>query len=157
FTLLVDGRAKIGPTAIPAFWREQYQGVGNFKFGEFAEVVFRELGFLFFSGFDFKRLAVEEMLKYSRARLVSLASTLLENVKLSDYQHWGKPGIRAQLLNIKTRKLEMDFVIQGNEKSLHVLNAVSPAWTCSLPFAKYVWDKIEALRAKESEHEALAR
>ena len=145
FTLLVDGRAKIGPTAIPAFWREQYQGLGNFKFREFAEVIFRELGLVFFSGFDFKRLAVEEILKYSRARLVSLASTLLENVKLRDYQHWGKPGIRAQLLNIKTRKLEMDFVIQGDKKSLHVLNAVSPAWTCSIPFAKYVCDKVDAL------------
>jgi L-2-hydroxyglutarate oxidase LhgO len=146
FTLLVDGRAKIGPTAIPAFWREQYNGIKNFKFGEFAEVIFREMGLLFFSGFDFKRLAVEETLKYSRARLVSLASTLLENVKVRDYQHWGKPGIRAQLLNIKTRKLEMDFVIQGDGKSLHVLNAVSPAWTCSLPFAKYVCDKMETLR-----------
>ena len=143
FTLLVDGRAKIGPTAIPAFWREQYRGLANFKLGEFGEIIFRELGLLFFSGFDFKRMAVEETLKYSRARLVALASALLENVRLQDYHHWGKPGIRAQLLNIRTRKLEMDFVIQGDGKSLHVLNAVSPAWTCSLPFAKYVCDRIE--------------
>lgn len=146
FTLLVNGRAKIGPTAIPAFWREQYRGVGNFKLGEFAEIIFRDLGLLFFSGFDFKRLAVEETLKYSRARLVNLASALLENVKLENFRHWGKPGIRAQLLNIKTRKLEMDFVIQGDSKSLHVLNAVSPAWTCASPFAKHVCDKIQSLR-----------
>jgi len=158
FTLLVDGRAKIGPTAIPAFWREQYKGVGNFKFGEFAEIIFRELGLLFFSGFDFKKLAVEETLKYSRSRLVSLASTLLEDVRLEDYRHWGKPGIRAQLMNIRTKKLEMDFVIQGDQKSLHVLNAVSPAWTCSIPFAKYVCDKIETLTsAKSPEREAQAR
>lgn len=149
FTLLVDGRAKIGPTAIPAFWREQYQGLANFKFGEFAEIIFRDLGLLFFSGFDFKRIAAEETLKYSRARLVKLASALLENVKLENFRHWGKPGIRAQLLNIKTRKLEMDFVIQGDAKSLHVLNAVSPAWTCSFPFAKYVCDKIEASVKKD--------
>jgi L-2-hydroxyglutarate oxidase LhgO len=146
FTLLVDGRAKIGPTAIPAFWREQYKGLTNFKFDEFAEIIFRDLGLLFFSGFDFKRLAVEETLKYYRPRLVNLASTLLENVKLENFRHWGKPGIRAQLLNIKTKKLEMDFVIQNDAKSLHVLNAVSPAWTCALPFAKYVCDKIEASR-----------
>jgi L-2-hydroxyglutarate oxidase len=146
FTLLVDGRAKIGPTAIPAFWREQYKGLTNFKFDEFAEIIFRDLGLLFFSGFDFKRLAVEETLKYYRPRLVNLASTLLENVKLENFRHWGKPGIRAQLLNIKTKKLEMDFVIQSDSKSLHVLNAVSPAWTCALPFAKHVCDKIEASR-----------
>jgi L-2-hydroxyglutarate oxidase LhgO len=144
--LLGDGRAKIGPTAIPAFWREQYKGLTNFKFGEFAEIIFRDLGLLFFSGFDFKRLAVEETLKYYRPRLVKLASTLLENVKLENFRHWGKPGIRAQLLNIKTKKLEMDFVIQSDAKSLHVLNAVSPAWTCALPFAKYVCDKIENSR-----------
>ena len=150
FTLLVDGRAKIGPTAIPAFWREQYKGLTNFKFVEFAEIIFRDLGLLFFSGFDFKRLAVEETLKYYRPRLVNLASTLLENVKLENFRHWGKPGIRAQLLNIKTKKLEMDFVIQSDPKSLHVLNAVSPAWTCALPFAKYVCDKIEASRRSEA-------
>lgn len=145
FTLLVDGHAKIGPTAIPAFWREQYKGLENFKLNEFAEIIFRDLGLLFFSGFDFKRIAAEETLKYFRSRLVSLASTLLEGVKLENYRHWGKPGIRAQLLNIKTKKLEMDFVVQGDEKSLHVLNAVSPAWTCSIPFARYVCDKVQSL------------
>ena len=66
-------------------------------------------------------------------------------MKLEDYRRWGKPGIRAQLLNIKTRKLEMDFVLQGDKQSLHVLNAVSPAWTCSLSFAKYVCDRADTL------------
>lgn len=143
FTVTVDGRVKIGPTAIPAFWREQYKGFENFKFDEFAEIIFRDLGLIFLSGFDFKRLAAEETLKYFRARLVSLAKGLLDGVKLRDYRHWGKPGIRAQLLHLKTRKLEMDFVLQGDRKSLHVLNAVSPAWTCSLPFASYVCDKVQ--------------
>src|SRR5205807_6373695 len=39
FTVVADGKAKIGPTAIPAFWREQYEGLGNFKFSEFAELI----------------------------------------------------------------------------------------------------------------------
>jgi len=39
--------------------------------------------------------------------------------------------------------LEMDFVIEGDGKSMHVLNAVSPAFTCSIPFSKYIVDKIE--------------
>ncbi len=142
FTVTVEGHCKIGPTAIPAFWREQYRGLQNFKFNEFAEILFRDLGLLLFAGFDFKRLAAEETLKYFRRRLVSLASGLLEGVKPADYRHWGKPGIRAQLMNIKTRKLEMDFVIEGDAKSLHVLNAVSPAWTCAIPFAGYVCDHL---------------
>jgi L-2-hydroxyglutarate oxidase LhgO len=143
FTVKDDGHVKIGPTAIPALWREQYRGFDNFKFGEFAEVLFREAGLMMSSSFDFKKLALEEMQKYSRPRLVALASRLAQNVRLEDYTRWGQPGIRAQLLDIKARKLEMDFVIEGDAHSTHLLNAVSPGWTCSIPFAKYVVDRIE--------------
>jgi len=73
-----------------------------------------------------------------------LASDLAEGVKPEHYQTWGKPGIRAQLLDIKQRKLEMDFVLEGDDRSMHVLNAVSPAFTCSLPFSEYVCERIQA-------------
>lgn len=144
FTVTVDGHGKIGPTAIPAFWREQYDGLQNFHFPEFVETVWREMGLILYAGFDFKRLAVEELMKYNRRHLVRLASNLATGVKTRDYQHWGKPGIRAQLLDVSSKKLEMDFVLEGDEKSMHVLNAVSPGWTCAIPFADYVVDKIEA-------------
>ena len=147
FTVTVDGHAKIGPTAIPAFWREQYSGLDRFQAAEFAEIVWRDLGLFVSAGFDFRRLAVEELRKYSRAHLVKLAGELATNVDLAHYHHWGKPGIRAQLMQIHTRKLEMDFVLEGDTKSLHVLNAVSPAWTCSLPFAAHVCDRIAELTA----------
>lgn len=147
FTVTVDGHAKIGPTAIPAFWREQYTGLDRFQAAEFAEIVWRDLGLFVSAGFDFRRLAVEELRKYSRAHLVKLAGELATDVDLAHYQHWGKPGIRAQLMQIHTRKLEMDFVLEGDAKSLHVLNAVSPAWTCSLPFAAHVCDRIAELTA----------
>jgi (S)-2-hydroxyglutarate dehydrogenase len=143
FTVKEDGHIKIGPTAIPAFWREQYRRFDNFRFGEFVEILFREAGLMFSSSFDFRQLAVEELKKYSGPHLVSLASRLVLGVESRHYQRWGKPGIRAQLLNIKSRKLEMDFVIEGDERSTHILNAVSPGWTCSLPFASYVVDRIE--------------
>lgn len=147
FTVRDDNRIKIGPTAIPAFWREQYRGFDNFRFGEFVEVLFREAGLMLSSSFDFKKLAVEEVQKYSRPRLVALASKLARGVRLQDYTRWGQPGIRAQLLDLKARKLEMDFVIEGDEHSTHLLNAVSPGWTCSIPFALYVVDRIEKLLA----------
>ena len=143
FTVKADGGVKIGPTAIPAFWREQYRGFDNFKFGEFIEVLFREAGLMFSANFDFKKLAIEEIQKYSRPHLVSLAARLAHGVRTEDYRRWGEPGIRAQLLNIKERKLEMDFVVEGDAKSTHILNAVSPGWTCAMPFAEYVVDGIE--------------
>ena len=143
FTITADGKTKIGPTAIPALWRENYEGLGNVNFREFVEVASRGLGLLTGAGFDFRRLAMEEIAKYSRRKMVSLASVLAEGVAEHNYQTWGRPGIRAQLLDITKKKLEMDFVLEGDNRSMHVLNAVSPAFTCSLPFASYVCDHID--------------
>jgi len=143
FTITADGKAKIGPTAIPALWRENYDGFSNFKFWEALQVAGRGLGLLAGAQFDYRRLAFEELSKYSRRKMVSLASVLAEGVKEGNYLTWGRPGIRAQLLDITKRKLEMDFVLEGDDRSMHVLNAVSPAFTCSLPFSSYVCDQIE--------------
>jgi len=38
FTVTVDGQVKIGPTAMPAFWREQYGGLYNFSAGEATQI-----------------------------------------------------------------------------------------------------------------------
>ena len=141
-TVTVKGRAKIGPTAIPTFWREQYEGFANFKFSELIDLAIRQAGLITFSGFDFKRLAFQEIKKYSRSHLVRLASSLVDGVRQEDYTAWGLPGIRAQLVDMRKRKLEMDFVVEGDNRSMHVLNAVSPGFTCSLPFSDYVCDKI---------------
>lgn len=148
FTVTVKGAIKVGPTAIPAFWREQYKGNENFNSSELIEILFRQAGLFFSSNFDFKRLAWEEIQKYSRGHLVSLASNLLQGVRKSRYKKWGPPGIRAQLLDIKRKKLEMDFILEGDDKSMHLLNAVSPAFTCAFPFAEYVCQKIEPLMRK---------
>jgi L-2-hydroxyglutarate oxidase LhgO len=147
FTVTVDGHAKIGPTAIPAFWREQYAGLSGFDARDLAEIAALQSGLLVSAGFEFRRLAVEELRKYSRRHLVALAGDLATDVKPEHWRRWGRAGIRAQLLDIRTRKLEMDFVIEGDARSMHVLNAVSPGWTCSLPFAAYVVDAIDRARA----------
>jgi hypothetical protein len=39
----------------------------------------------------------------------------------------------------------MDFKMEGDERSFHVLNAVSPAFTCSMSFSDYAFQQIETL------------
>jgi L-2-hydroxyglutarate oxidase LhgO len=51
------------------------------------------------------------------------------------------------LFNSRAGKLEMDFVIEGDSRSMHVLNAVSPAFTCALPFSRHVVEQIGQKRA----------
>ncbi len=143
FTVTVDGKAKIGPTAIPCFWREHYTGIEGFNLDDFWEIVSLEMSLLFRSGFDFRGLAMKEMQKYSRSFLVKQAQALAEGVHEKEYTHWGRPGIRAQLVDLHKRTLVMDFLLDGDDRSMHVLNAVSPGFTCSLPFARFVCDAID--------------
>ena len=146
FTVTVDGKTKIGPTAIPAFWRENYQGIDRFNLQEFLEIIMREASLFASSNFDFKKLALEEVKKYWRPQMVFLASSLATGVNTENYKRWGTPGIRAQLVDIKAQKLEMDFVVEGDDKSIHILNAVSPGFTCSIPFSEYVCKEIQSRR-----------
>lgn len=138
YTLTVKDEAKIGPTAIPAFWRENYKGFSNFKFGEFVQILFFEAKLFFTNAFGFRKLAFSEVKKYLKSHLLGLAKNLTKDMNFKGYKEWSTPGIRAQLLDTNTLELVQDFVVQSDEKSVHVLNAVSPAFTSSIPFAKWV-------------------
>lgn len=137
-TVTVDGRAKIGPTAIPALWREDYGGLDGIKPRELWDVARTFPRFLTSKHHDVPGLLRTEFPKYSRTHLVKQASALVPSVRPVDFTERGKPGVRAQLLHVPTGKLEMDFVVEGDERSTHMLNAVSPAWTSSLAVADYV-------------------
>ena len=138
YTITVDGTVKIGPTAIPAFWRENYQGFDNFKFQELTEIVAYESKLFISNAFNFRSLAYEELRKYNKKHFVSLATKMVKEIDAKGFTQWSKPGIRAQLLNTKTLELLQDFVVEGDENTVHVLNAVSPAFTSSFPFSQWV-------------------
>ncbi len=140
YTITVDGTIKIGPTSIPAFWRENYKGMDNFSAGELGNVLSWEARLFLSNAFGFRGLAFDEMRKYNKSYFVNLATSMVHSIDKSGFTEWSKPGIRAQLLNTKTLELVMDFVVEGDATTIHVLNAVSPAFTCSFPFAKWVVD-----------------
>lgn len=138
FTKTVDGTIKIGPTAIPALWRENYCGFDRFNLGEFLNIGAWESRLFASNAFNFRTLAFTEVKKYWRAHLINLSKLLIPSIDADGFGDFAPPGIRAQLLNVKTKELVQDFVVEGDSRSIHVLNAVSPGWTCSLPFADYI-------------------
>jgi L-2-hydroxyglutarate oxidase LhgO len=144
FTIGVEGRVKIGPTAIPAFWRENYRGLENFNLREALGILGIEAGLFLRNDFEFREIAVEELKKYLRWVLVEQGSRLVDGTPMDSFRSWGKPGIRAQLFHTRERAMLMDFLLEGDDRSLHILNAVSPAFTCALPFADYVLDEVES-------------
>lgn len=143
-TVTVAGGIKIGPTAAPARWREDYGGRAGFSPPDLVEQSRIQLGLLR-SNATFRRHAVRELAKHSRTWLVREASRLVEGLERRAFRRWGRPGIRAQLVSRDTGALVSDFVIEEAERSVHVLNAVSPAFTCSLPFADHLVARLEAL------------
>jgi len=56
-------------------------------------------------------------------------------------QHY---GIRPQLVNMKTLELYDDFICKRSKNTIHVVNAVSPAFTSAFALADYLIDKFEA-------------
>jgi L-2-hydroxyglutarate oxidase LhgO len=83
YTLTVDGKIKIGPTAIPAFWREHYQGLDNFNLRESIEILGRELGMFLRNDFGFRSLAFNEIQKHFKSKLLmpNLSISRNENYK----------------------------------------------------------------------------
>jgi L-2-hydroxyglutarate oxidase LhgO len=138
FAIGVDGGIKIGPTAIPAFWRENYHGMNGFRFSEMLEILRWQAQLFACNAFGFRTFAIDEMKKYYRPHLIEHAFRMVKNLDADKFSEWSRPGIRAQLLNTKTLALVQDFVVEGDDKSVHVLNAVSPAFTSSMPFADWV-------------------
>ena len=49
------------------------------------------------------------------------------------------------IIEIKDLDLNLvqDFVIEADEKSIHILNAVSPAFTSAFAFARWVCEKYD--------------
>ncbi|KAF5031895.1 L-2-hydroxyglutarate oxidase LhgO [anaerobic digester metagenome] len=138
YTVTVDGIVKIGPTSMPAFWRENYNGFDQFSLEEAINILSWEVRLFLKNSFGFRSLAIDEIKKYNAKYFAGLAQNMVKQFDSKGFNEWGKPGIRAQLLNTQTNELVMDFIVEGDQNSIHVLNAVSPAFTCSFPFAAWV-------------------
>jgi len=67
---------------------------------------------------------------------------IIPKLKSENLLRSSKIGIRAQLYDEKEGVLVNDFMIKNGPNSTHILNAISPAWTSSFPFARYVVDII---------------
>jgi L-2-hydroxyglutarate oxidase LhgO len=143
-TRVISGDVYVGPTAIPAFGRENYGVLQGIKFLEGLKISSELIAMYFENKQNFRSLVHVEMKKYLKPWFVASARKLMNELQDDDLIPCDKVGIRPQLVNIKTRSLEMDFILEKGENSLHVLNSISPAFTSSLAFAEKIVDKSES-------------
>jgi len=134
FTRGAHGDVYLGPTAIPAFGRENY-GILSGLDAEAPSILLRD-ALLFLRNRKFREVAFEEPRKYFFTHFFNDAKKLVKELEPSDIESCPKVGIRPQLVDVTKNELVMDFVIEGTEQSVHVLNSISPAFTSSLFFAE---------------------
>jgi len=137
-TTTVDGAAYLGPTAVPAFGRENYAGLQGVKLTEAVKISLILTKQYAANRDGFRRLTWQEGRRYFKRWFVQAAQAIVPRIKPEHLQPTSKVGIRAQMFNTQKGKLENDFLIEQGENSTHILNAVSPAWTSAFPFARHV-------------------
>jgi L-2-hydroxyglutarate oxidase LhgO len=134
FTRNVHGDIYLGPTAIPAFGRENYgifQGIDR----EGAAIALTD-AVLFAVNPKFRTVALTEPRKYLKPFFYRDAAELVKQLDYDDLAPTPKSGIRAQLVDWESKELVMDFLVERDGEALHILNPISPAYTCSLYLAE---------------------
>jgi L-2-hydroxyglutarate oxidase LhgO len=138
FTLTIDGKVKIGPTAIPITGREQYSITEGWSGSDVAQTLKGMKSLIAGNSHDFGAILKSEWPKIIQKLLVKESTGLVPSAIAVKSWHRKPPGIRAQLVHLPTGKLEQDFIVTSKGNATHVLNAVSPGWTSSLPFGRHV-------------------
>jgi L-2-hydroxyglutarate oxidase len=149
FTLTLEKKIKIGPTAIPIIGSEQYSICSKVSKDDLWGSTKAIKSLLFNSPKLLTSLAVAELPKVSTRRLINDGQRLVPKARLISSWSYKEPGIRAQLVRLDEGKFEMDFVIRSANGVVHVLNAVSPGWTAAIPFAKHIFEKYLATSSIE--------
>lgn len=132
FTRRTDDRVIVGPNAVLAGGREAY-GRWDVDIGDLWEIL-RYPGFWRLLGSpQMIRTAVAELRKtYRPQAFASAAQRVVPAVERDDLVD-SYAGIRAQVV-ARDGTLVNDPVVEHGPSSTHVLNAVSPGLTASLPF-----------------------
>ena len=136
FTRLLDGRREAGPNAVLAWAREGYRKT-TVNPAELAETLTYG-GFWRLAG-RYWRAGLQEMLRsYSKQRFARALQRLVPMTTADDLEPGGA-GVRAQALDADGRLID-DFVLLAAPRSVHVLNAPSPAATSALAIADHILD-----------------
>lgn len=143
FSPRVDGRVIVGPGAMLALGREAYSfWEGNVRdaWSTFSWPGFYRL----VMGGKIRSLIAREVKKSLSLRaLASEAASLVPGVGVGDLAR-SYAGNRAQMVS-RDGELVMDLVVRTRARSVHVLNAISPGLTCSLPFGEHIADRAQDL------------
>lgn len=139
FTRMTDGEVECGPNAVFTFKREGY-GKTDFSLRDTVDALtYGGTWKLFFNNMSF---GINEYRRaFSKKLFLKTLQRMIPDLTMDDI-HPGRSGVRALLL-AKDGDTRDDFKIEYHGKSIHVLNAPSPAATAALAIGQYIADEAE--------------
>lgn len=139
FTRMIDGTIDVGPNAVLSLKREGYSKT-DINLMDMKDVLYYK-GFWKLAG-QYMKEGMDEMIRsFSKKRFVQSAQKLMPDIKEDDLMS-GPAGVRAQALK-SDGSLVDDFFIMPGTRSIHVLNAPSPAATASLEIGKEIVKRMD--------------
>ena len=134
FTKRVDGTVEAGPNAVLAFAREGYRGLDIDLTELWGALTYK--GFWRMSRTHWRSGVREQYRSVVKGKMAKSLQVLVPEVRKEDLVN-RSAGVRAQAVDHKGR-LVQDFAIVRGPKSIHVLNAPSPAATASLAIGNHI-------------------
>jgi len=134
FTRMVDGSVECGPNAVFVFKREGYKKT-DFDLKDTVDALSYPGTWKFF-GKHWKYGIEEYRRAFSKKLFLSQLQRLIPDLKMDDLAH-ERAGVRAMALSDSGEMID-DFKIEYRERSIHVLNAPSPAATACLAIGNEV-------------------
>ena len=141
FTRTIDDRVEAGPSAVLAFEREGYDRT-SFSLRDTVDLLrfpgFRRMALRYW------RTGVAEIARsLSKELFVRTLRRLIPELRRTDIRRAGS-GVRAQAVDRLGNLLDDFYIVRGN-RSLHVLNAPSPAATASIAIGRTLAAQLDEL------------
>lgn len=139
FTRMTDGEVECGPNAVFTFKREGY-GKTDFSLRDtWDALTYGGTWKLFFNNMSF---GINEYRRaFSKKLFLKTLQRMIPSLTMEDIKP-GRAGVRALLL-AQDGDTRDDFRIEYHGRSIHVLNAPSPAATASLAIGGFIADEAE--------------
>lgn len=136
-----NGDVYFGPSSTPVIGRENYKGLQGVTLRDGLSLS-ASLVWKFLNNTNGLRTLSMREIKLMRLRGVcDELSKIVTGVEPQNLERsLAKVGIRSQIFDSKTQHLVNDFVVVPDERVIHILNAISPAFTASFAFAEYILD-----------------
>lgn len=136
YTRRADGKVIVGPNAVLAFGREAYDKTDVNPHDLYETLTYEGFRKLLSSKMMVKVAWNELNKSYRKEKFTEASQRLVPEVREEDL-HKSYAGIRAQLVS-DDGELVKDPLFVERDDAVHILNAVSPGFTSSLPFGEHI-------------------